>query len=206
MKLNCIIDTCSCIYLSNTEYRQKSLLKYLNDKASLNYSGEVHLELRDHSDKNLPVFIQNNKLRIIPNKFSINDYEKRMLGSTLVSRKKKENKGEVDNFLISVDQIHYFKKNSVIFITDDEKAINGVLNNWLDSFPVIKVWTSYEVILFLYAESIIPSKDIALELIKYIINFTAPETNLRSPETTTKFINILNKYNKRIENISKLLN
>ena len=206
MKVNCIIDTCSCIYLSNAEFRQKSLLKYLFDTATLNYSKEVSLEIRDHADKGLPPFIQKESLKVSTLKYSINEYERRMLGKVLVSRHKGGNKGEIDNFLLSVDQLHHIKKNSTIFITDDEKALNGNLLGWLDSFPAIKVWTSYEVILFLYAEKIIPSKDIAVDLVRQIIYFTAPKLADRSQDTTNKLTRLLALYNKRIDNIATLLN
>ena len=206
MKLNCIIDTCSCINLSNTEFRQESLLKYLNDIANLSFSAEVHLELRDHKDKNLPTFIHDKKRKLKINKFSINEYERRMKGAVIPSRKKKGNKGEIDNFLASVDQIHHFKKNTVILISDDENSLSGVLATWTESFPVIKTWTSYEVVLYLYAEKIIPSKDIAVNLIKEIISFTSPIPSKRSVETTSKLTKTLTSYNRRIDNISQLLN
>ncbi len=206
MKLNCIIDTCSCINLSNTEYLQEPLLKYLNDEAHLNYSNEVHIELRDHKDKNLPTFIHEKRRKLKVGKQTMNEYERRMLGAVIPSRKKKGNKGEVDNFLASVDQIHHVKKNSVIFITDDENATNGIFATWTESFPVIKVWSSYEVVLFLYAEKIIPSKDIAINLVKDLVAFTSPIPSKRSEETTTKLTKLLKRYYQRIENISKLLN
>ncbi|KMQ61152.1 hypothetical protein ACM40_15775 [Chryseobacterium sp. BLS98] len=206
MKLNCIIDTCTCIALSNTEFKQKRVLDHLNNIAVLNFSPEVHIELRDHSDKNLPKFIHNKSRKLGTSKHSISEYERRMLGKTLTSRAKKGNKGEIDNFLVSVDQIHTFKKNNVIYITDDKKALNGVLEEWAPCFPVISVWTSYEVILYLYAEKIIPSKDIANDLIQDIINFTAPKPAERSPKTTSEIMSLKVSYKNKIENISKLLN
>lgn len=205
MKLNCIIDTCSCLCLTQAEFRQNSLLYYLNDKAALNYSHEVHVELRDHSEKGLPNFIHDNRRRVRTIRFSINEYEKRMLGKTLVSREKNGNKGEVDNYLVAIDQIHEIKKNSIIFITDDEKALRGILSEWLQAFPTISIWSSYEVVLYLYAENSIPSKDIALDMIQEIIAFTAPKPNDRSEKTTEKLIALKRKYFNRIEKIQKIL-
>jgi hypothetical protein len=206
MKLNCIIDTNTCIHLSNTGFRQKTLLEYFNSTAFLNYSKEVHLELRDHKDKNLPAFIHNQKRKLATGKYSISEYEKRLVGEQLISRKKKGDKGEIDNFLVSVDQIHYFKKSNVIYITDDEKALNGVLNEWIGSFPAISFWTSYDVILYLYAERIIPSKEIAMDIMQDIINFSAPKLKDRSDKTTAKITKLKVTYTNRIERISKILN
>ncbi len=204
MKLNCIIDTCSCLCLSNAEFRQNSLLHYLNIKAHLNYSNEVHIELRDHDSKGLPSFIHDNRRRITPQKFSISEYERRMLGRTLSPRSQND-KGEVDNFLISVDQLHQLDKNSIIFITDDKKALRGILYDWVDVFPAIKFWTSYEVVLFLYAEDLIPSKEIALDMIREVISLTAPKPSERSEKTTAELISTAKNYSKRIEKINSLL-
>ena len=204
MKLNCIIDTCSCLCLSNAEFKQNSLLHYLNRNANLNYSNEVHIELRDHSKKGLPNFIHDKRNRITPQKFSINEYERRMLGRTLTSRSKND-KGEVDNFIISVDQLHQLNKNSIIFITDDKKALRGILYDWVHVFPAVKFWTSYEVVLYLYAEDLIPSKEIAVDMIQEIISFTAPKPKDRSEKTTAEFISLKKNYSKRIEKIYSLL-
>jgi len=111
----------------------------------------------------------------------------------------------VDNFIVSVDQLHHIKKNSVIFITDDKKALRGILSDWLTAFPGIKIWTSYEVVLYLYAENVIPSREIAMEMIQTIISFTAPKPSDRSEKTTEELIIIRKNYSKRIETISKLL-
>ncbi len=206
MKLNCIIDTCTCINLSNTEFKQKKVIDYLNSIASLNFSNEVYIELKDHKSKNLPKYIHNKARKLVTKKHSMNEYERRMVGKVLPSRAKKGNKGEIDNFLTSIDQIHHFKKSNVIFITDDLKAINGIIGqDWLPSFPAIILWSSYDVILHLYAEKIIPSKDIANDLVQDIINFTAPPLENRSDKTTSERLKIKVAYQKRIENISKLL-
>ena len=202
MKLNCIIDTCSCVNLSNSWFRQKSLLSYLNDKAALKYSKEVHLELRDHKDKNLPHFIHTNGRAIGVQKNSVPEYERRMIGTNLVSRKKKGNKGEIYNLIVSIDQIHHVKKNSIILISDDD---NGVVSDWVESFPLIKTWTSFDVVLYLYAEKVIPSKDVAFEMIREIISFTSPPVASRNEKTTQKVTKLFSTYLKRIENINKIL-
>lgn len=212
MTINCIIDTCSCICLSNSEFNQKTLLELLHKKVSLNYSKEIHVELRDHKDKNLPKFIHDERLRKKTRKYPMDEYERRMLGNVLISRVKKGDKGEIDNFLLSVDQIHHTKINSLIFITDDKKALRGVLADWITCFPAIKIWSSFEVILYLYAESVIPSKDIAVEKIKDIIFFTAPslaDRKQKTPEelnkTSQALIALTKDYSNRIEKISLLL-
>jgi hypothetical protein len=206
MKVNCIIDTCSCIYLSYAEFKQKTLLGYLHDTVNLNVSHEVHLEINDHKGLGLPVFIANRKLIVRPLKRNINEYERRMLGKVIPSRAKKGNKGEVDNFLVTVDQLHHVKKNGIVFISDDDTSHTGMLSDWISSFPLINVWTSFDVVLFLYAEKVIPSKDIALEMIKDLNYKLAPPKSERSAKTTEKLIKRLADFNKKVETASKLIN
>lgn len=206
MKLNCIIDTCSCIYLSNAEFRQKSLLKHLYDNVNICVSKEVNLEIIEHKDKGLPTFIQSKKLIIKPHRYSIDKYETKMMGKVLPTRRKKGNKGEVDNFIVAIDQVHQIKRGTLIYITDDSNALNGNLNGWMDAFPAVKHWSSYDVVLYLYAENIIPSKDIAVEMIKDVIAASAPRLTERNEELTIKFTKILKTYNNRIEHISQIFN
>jgi hypothetical protein len=205
MTINCVIDTCSCICLSNSEFNQNTLLQYLNERVKITYSNEIHIELRDHKDKGLDSFIFDQRMRTRTVKFSMDDYERRMLGKVLPSRQQKGDKGEIDNFLLTVDQVHHLKISSVIFITDDKKALKGVLSDWLKSFPTISVWTSFEVVLYLYAENVIPSKDIAIEKIQDIISFTAPPVGQRSNKNAQELISLKQEYSNRINKISSLL-
>lgn len=202
MKLNCIIDTCSCIILSNVDFRQKKLISYLNNKAFLNFSKEVKLEIKDHSTKNIPHFlVQKNHLNLNLNNYE--KYENIIIGRKMVSRVKKGSKGEINNLILSIDLIHNVKKNSVIFISDDN---NSFVNEWVEAFPVIKMWSSFDVILFLYGEKIIPSKEIAINLIKELIYFIYHSEAGRSEKTTEKVTKLLSTYNKKIEKIHLYFN
>jgi hypothetical protein len=202
MKLNCIIDTCSCIILSNVHFRQKKLISYLNSKAFLNFSKEVKLELTDHRSKNIPHFLLHKDYQnLIKNNYGI--YEEKLVGRKMISRIAKGSKGEIDNFILSIDYIHNSKKNSVILISDDN---NSIINDWVEAFPVIKTWTSFDVILFLYTEKIIPSKEMAIDLIKELIHFTYHSETTRSQKTTEKVTKILTSYNKKIEKINNYFN
>lgn len=204
MKLNCIIDTCSCVYLNRVEFRQKTLLRHLFENVNICVSKEVSLEIDNHSGTGLPKFIQKKNLIVSPVKYKMDDYETRMLGTTLTTRVKKGNKGEIDNFIVAVDQVHHVKKGAMVYITDDKKAINGSLDTWMDAFPSIRCWSSYDVVLFLYAENIIPSKDIAVDMIKDVNAIIIPDFVPKNEKTTIELIKILAAYNKRIANISQI--
>jgi hypothetical protein len=203
MKLSCIIDACSYINLGSSSFGKKTILNYLDNHVNLKYPSEVNLEILDHYNRTLPTFLRRRRGIINPSKYSTSEYEKRMLGKSLPRRKKGGNKGEVDCFLLSIDQIHYFKKAGVIFITDDMTALRGILNEWIESFPGLSVWSSLDVILFLYMEKVIPSADIALDMIKNIVSLTAPSLINRTPEKTQEMIKSIQKYQSRITKIAK---
>lgn len=207
MNIECVIDTCSCIILSNSEFQQQSLLRHLATRSNLVFSNEVLLELRDHRiSKNLPALLfQGNKVRGT-RKYSIDAYETRIIGKILVSRDHGNNKGEIDNFAVAIDQINHLKQRALIYITDDKKAMNTFLKELGPAFPTISIWTSFDVVLFLYADNIIPSKDIALDMIQSLIAYTAPKPADRSEKTTDELQRLKQSYTKRIESISKLLN
>lgn len=206
MKLNCIIDTCTCIYLSNAEFRQKSLLKHLAQRTNISYTNEILQELRDHRNKGLDEFILDKKYKAGTQKYSLPEYERRLYGSTMVSRAPGGNKGEIDNFALSIDQLHHLKMSSAVFITDDDNAINGNLSKWIKAFPSIQVWSSYEVILYLLAEKIIPSADIANDMIQEIIAIKTAGITVKSQKTSEKYIKIRTDYHNRINDVSHIIN
>ena len=138
-----------------------------------------------------------------PQKQNVSAYQIKMLGRSLPSRKPGGSRGEVDNFIIAVDQLHHIKKGAMIYITDDTKAINGIIGDWLPSFPGIQCWTSYDVLLFLYARQIIPSKDIAIEMLRDLNSVARVEEGV-SEALNIKLQKILMQMNKKIEKISRI--
>src|SRR5690606_25981268 len=136
----------------------KNLLKYLDEVADLKFSPEVRKEIIEHQNLGIPKFLVKDKYLLKPRRESISSYQMKMLGKTLPSRKPGGSRGEVDNFILAIDQLHHIKRGAMIYITDDSKAINGIIGEWLPSYPGIQCWTSYDVLLFLYAGRVIPSK------------------------------------------------
>jgi len=205
MKLNCVIDCNSCVILSNIFYRQKSLLYYLNLHSNLIYSKEVGKELKDHRFQNLKSFIFKTNSQRNTKRYTIDKYEDKFLNRVLTSRDENgdKNKGEIDNFILSVDLTNHLKYNGIIFITDDKKFINGKFNDWKNSFPLIKMWTSYEVLLFLFSREIIESINPAKDLIRDIISFTKPPKEERSEKTNIEAQLLKNNYTSYIDNINK---
>jgi hypothetical protein len=205
MKIDCIIDTSSCIVLSNSEFLQTSLLTHFSKRSNFQFSHEVELELRDHRDKNLPSFLFRGNKIVNTRLFSMDNYEKRMVGKTLISRAHGNNKGEIDNYAVTLDQIHHIKRGALVYITDDKKAINSFASLYTEAFPAISLWTSFDVLLFMYADSLIPSRDIALEMLQSLIYFTSRDMGNHTEKTTNELTKKRVTYTKRIDLISKLI-
>ncbi|WP_218126636.1 hypothetical protein [Siphonobacter aquaeclarae] len=176
------------------------------DNAALTFSNEVHIEIMDHQNKGIEKIIQNKKLVRHPSRQNIDSYEQRLLSKRLPSRAPGGSKGEVDNYIVAVDLSHHLKRGITIYISDDEKALNGTLSDWKLAFPCIHFWTSCDVVLFLYANNIIPSKDIARDMIKDILSVSAPPQEKRSVKTTGNIVNRTVKYNSLIDKIYQLFN
>lgn len=214
MRFNCVIDTSSYINLNMAEFKQKSVLKYLYDNVNVHFSNEVHLEIKDHYKKEMPSFLRRQRDLLRPKKYTMAEYEKRIVGKSIQSRtadKRSKDKGEVDNFIVSIDQIINSRKNGIVYIGDDEKSARGILSGWAEAFPAINVWSSYEVILYLYSEGVIPTSDIAVNLIQQLNSSFAPKnpaslTDEKKNELSQKLIKRLSDYKNRIEKVKKIIN
>jgi len=183
MKPNCIIDTNSMIYLNNASSGRMHLLKELKNCVSLKFCNEVHLEIVDHYYDGMPGFLSRLRHVDSPKRFKMDEYERKMLGNVLPSRERKGNKGEINSFLLAVDKIHHLKITPIILITDDLKALNGHMNSWLRAFPSIKIWSSFDVILFLYAERILGSISYAEESLRLLISTMNPRKKMNFEPT-----------------------
>lgn len=90
-------------------------------------------------------------------------------------------------------------------MTDDNKAVNGLLNETLGAFPICKIWTSFDVILFLYLENKHFDLDIAKSAVR---NLNAEISKNYNPSTdhkkTQERIKVFKDYIKRLERIRKI--
>jgi hypothetical protein len=212
MKFNCVIDTCSYINLHQVDFNRKPLLGYLYGQVNILFSPEVNKEIEDHFEEGMPSSSERRNNVFIARKFPINEYERRILGRSLRSRtdngwtkKNDKDKGEVDNFILSIDQIHHLRKIGIVFITDDMACLRGVLKDWIQSFPTISTWTSYEVVVFLYIENVIPSRDLAIDLIRELQTKNAPPVAQRTAQFTQELIKQFQSYDTKLKTISKLI-
>jgi hypothetical protein len=75
------------------------------------------------------------------------EYEQKLVAKVLPSPS--SNKGEIDNFAVAID-LFMIGKIGLVFLTDDENALRGCLNELIPAFPICQMWSSLDVVLFLY--------------------------------------------------------
>ena len=156
-QFNCIIDACSYIYLHQSTFnfggKNQTLFSLLNKNVKIVHSAIVNNEITKNfaspekplkrSNRNHSFSTRNHKLINYDNTFFSGEISKSTTG--------KDN-GEKANFAVSLDLVLSHKKSSAIFLTDDKKAISetSAIKELLENFPFFLIWSSFEVILFLY--------------------------------------------------------
>jgi len=113
-------------------------------------------------------------------------------------------RGEKENLMCLFDHYLDKKKKGLIFLTDDKKALDGQLNHPISSFPLFKVWSSFDVILFLLIEKEI-TKEIAQSAIQDLNAIMATDDEKMDPQKTQLRIQVRATYEKRIKLLNKLI-
>ena len=153
MKLTCIIDACSYIYLDECDFRATigendySLLNLLDHVVTIKYSHEVSREISRHlSSTSVEVLARSNKIHAF-RKLTEAEYEQKLVAKVLSYPS--HNKGELDNLAVVID-LFLMGKTGLVFLTDDDNALRGCLRELLPAFPICQVWSSLDAVLFLY--------------------------------------------------------
>ncbi|OAD19736.1 hypothetical protein THIOM_004611 [Candidatus Thiomargarita nelsonii] len=124
-----------------------SLLKLLDEVVTIKYSPEVSREITRHlSSTSDNVLSRGNKIHSF-SKFTEAEYEQKLVTKILPSPS--PNKGEIDNLAVAID-LFMMGKTGLVFLSDDENALRGCLNELIPAFPICQVWSSLDAVLFLY--------------------------------------------------------
>lgn len=215
MKFNCIIDTSSYLNLNLCEFSQGTVFMFLSDIVKIQFSPEVHHEINEHQNDTIPQTKVKYKERIPDvlkrssqiyrtRKFTFPDYERRLWGEE--RSREAGNKGEKQNLMVTIDLFLYQKTKELIYIIDDENAKRGCLNGVFDAFPVFQVWSSFDVVLYLYLDHKSFTKEMAQNAIRDIYAKTATNDDQMDPKKTQKRVRELSKYLRYIEKISVVKN
>jgi len=206
MKLTCIIDACSYIYLNECDFRATigendySLLNLLDHVVTIKYSHEVSREISRHlSSTSVEVLARSNKIHAF-RKLTEAEYEQKLVAKVLSYPL--HNKGELDNLAVVID-FFLMGKTGLVFLTDDDNALRGCLRELLPAFPICQVWSSLDAVLFLYL-NLYKSKKFKLtykmaknaiqDLLAYKFKLNKPEKNLRNQEFLSLLMSMLIKY------------
>lgn len=201
-----IIDTSSYINMSAFEYRFGTLLSVLAKEVILRHSSSVNGEIANprHWHDNMPTNLERSAQVYYPQKYTYIEYERRLFDKISES---KENKGEKENFAITLDLILKERRRNLIFLMDDDKALNpqGCLEEVVHAFPLIKIWNSFDAVLFLYflKRAVFPY-EIADEALKVLHKQTLSDDPDMDPKKMQKKLRKLEKYRKSLERIRKI--
>ena len=200
MKFTCIIDTSSYINLSKVDSFRGSLLDLLSNEVKFCFSSEVNKEIIRHQNDNMPTIDRRKSQIHYLKKTKPSVYEPR-----LFDQKSNKNKGEKYNYIVSIDLFLNENKRNLIFLIDDEAALRGCLNEVKKALPIMRIWNSYDVVLFLY---LIGNKrdftfDYANNALRDLNKEMAPDDTKVDPQKTQKRIKKLADYNKYLKRIKK---
>jgi hypothetical protein len=91
-------------------------------------------------------------------------------------------------------------------LTDDYKAIRNILSPQIKAFPLYQIWNSFDVIIFLYIDHKIFSKELAIAALKQLNSELTVDDPKMSKSKTKLVQERLETYFEKIEIISKILN
>ncbi|GEM_PF-1959682 len=200
-----IIDASSYINLSTVEHRflnTDTLLDAFGEEVILRYSSTVNQEISSHWDNNMPDSLKRSAKIHQLEKYGQGEYEKRLFDD--ISQTSRD-QGEKDNFAVALDLFFIQKKMNLVFLTDDDKAISGCLNEVKDAFPIIKIWNSFDAVLFLYS---LKRKDFFMEAAENALQdlhkLTTSDNEKTDPRKMSERLKKLARYKKYLERIEKL--
>lgn len=203
IKFTCFTDTCSYINLTAFEYNQGTLLDLLRKNVNIKICPEINrIEIPHHSNDKTPKTTQRINEVYHVKKFSYSSYEKRIFNTE--TRTEDGDKGEKDNFSALIDNYIMNKTKGLIFLTDDYRALRSLFSELMCAFPIFKIWNSFDVVLFLYIDNVIISKDIAERALRALNAEISTDDPKTSKHKTQQRIDRLNKYLNYLEIIFNL--
>lgn len=150
-KLVCIIDTSSVINLDSFMCFNGTLFDLLSKQATFRISSEVHYEITKgaHYTETMPnKSIFTNQVCPI-NPTILKDLHEALLGAERT--REQGSKGEVDNFIVMIFSFFNMSRpvrNPMVYLSDDNKAFQGLLKDAMAAFPYCAFWSSYDAVIF----------------------------------------------------------
>lgn len=155
MRLTCIIDACSYIYLHQSSFtiggEDFSLFKYLTRYVNIKQSNIVNEEIsRNFNGAESALDRAKRNYNFRTRKYTLNDYDDKLFNGEIESES--NDAGEKANLAVIIDSHLNQNKQGLVYLSDDIKAISNAssLSIIFKSFSFFPIWTSFEVIVYLY--------------------------------------------------------
>jgi len=206
MKYTVVIDTSSYVNLSQDDcYSARTLLKLLSEISTIRFSSLVNrIEIANHYNTLMPKSIERvSNVYFLKKIKTYKEYELKLFD--FISDNNSKNRGEKHNLAVILDHYLDRKKLGLVYLTDDNSALNGCLKDAIYAFPLYQIWNSFDVILYLYIESKRFTKDLAEAAIRDMNAIMATDNMHMHPEKTQERIRIVRSYLQKIQRISKTL-
>jgi hypothetical protein len=151
----CIIDACSYVNLNRFSYQIEGSDITLFDilrkikVVTIKHSRTIADEIKRHFilSTNEALKIDNRVHAFV--KYTLDAYDQKLFSGSINASQ--YNRGEKENLAVTID-LFLDRKHALVYLSDDMKAIdvNGHLIEIINSFPIFGVWTSFDVVLFIY--------------------------------------------------------
>ena len=201
LNFTCFVDASSYINLSLEEYNSGTLLDLLHQRVNVKYSPEVYSEINRHRNNNMPSQHSMANKVYRTQKLNYDDYHDLFFKDS----GRQNDIGEKENLISLVDKYLDNKVKGLVFLSDDVKAIDNILNEAIYSFPIFQVWSSFDVVLYLYIDHKLITKDMAESAIRDLNANMATDDERMDPEKTQKRINIFQTYIDRLNFIHNII-
>ncbi len=174
-KQDCIIDACSYIYLSKFKFlsngeKEITPLDLLADAVNLQHhsviSSEIKRNIRPTHEEAKKLSNKEFQFR----KFTENHYDSKIFNNEISTATRSNNLGEKVNLISYIDLL-LRTKNIPIFLTDDLKAIKSFNEKDFIKTFLVNIWTSFDVIVYLFLTTNKISFDLAKDAITDFIKF-----------------------------------
>ena len=173
MESLCLVDTSSLIYLSGIKLANKSLHKWLWEEFQVGYSQAVLEEIKRNKQKIDKADRKRKWQKYVIKYATIKTTERVLFKSPLerefeagychhcrqqIYRSQKltvnlatsEDRGERHNCCLALHVVMSGQYSQVIFLTDDDRARRYYVSSLFELFPIGKVWSSLDFVLYLF--------------------------------------------------------
>lgn len=152
--LLCIPDTNSLINMSDIEVANKDLRLWLWVEFDVKLSSTICTEIQNHRDLAKGSIQKRCNKSVWDFTIQLDKLEKAFLQPFYHDLNSRKDRGERHNCCVALDAVSSGAYRQVIFLTDELKTTdpdrNGFLFRVFDSFPIGRIWSSLDFVLYLF--------------------------------------------------------